>query len=112
MVIRLSEMGMRLTRISMRERRPWAWRLYCARRRRARSVTAAALALCVAPRVCSGTWRDRTLELEVIYQGLLLSYREAGPRLLNRASVMRCSGWRAGLDRDCGVVRARGGRWA
>lgn len=40
MVIRRSEMGMRLTRISMRERRPWAWRLYWARSLRARSVTA------------------------------------------------------------------------
>lgn len=38
-----SAMGMRLTRISMRVRRPWAWRWYCARNFRARSVTADAL---------------------------------------------------------------------
>lgn len=41
----LNDMGMRLTRISMRVRRPCAWRLYCARNFRARSVTMNALAL-------------------------------------------------------------------
>lgn len=39
----LNAIGMRLTRISMRVRRPWAWRLYCARSFRARSVTDDAL---------------------------------------------------------------------
>lgn len=39
----LNDMGMRLTRISIRVRRPCAWRLYCARSFRARSVTTNAL---------------------------------------------------------------------
>lgn len=35
-----SDVGILLTRISIRDRRPCAWRLYCARSLRARSVTA------------------------------------------------------------------------
>lgn len=65
-------MGMRLTRISIRVRSPWAWRLYCARSFRARSVTVDALDVAPSWYVLAQL-RPHTFELEVVNERLLLA---------------------------------------
>lgn len=76
--------GIRLTRLSIRARRSFAWRAYCARSLRARSVTMAWLVDCQV----SDVSRERTFELQVVNQGLLLS--AGNTKLLPRRAVRRC----------------------
>lgn len=71
------DVGIRLTRISIRDRRPWAWRWYCARNLRARSVTAMGGQHYALARV--GPRARPTLQLQVIYQSLLLQETDDSP---------------------------------
>jgi hypothetical protein len=51
-----SARGIRLTRISIRDRRPCAWSIYCARSFLARSVTITTISMCLDLQKASSTY--------------------------------------------------------
>ena len=78
-------MGIRFTRLSIRARRSFAWRAYCARSLRARSVTMIVL---VGRSKESLVSEKPTFELQVVNKSLFLA--ACNPKLLLGGAACRC----------------------
>lgn len=117
-----SAVGIRLTRISTRDRSCWAWTLYWARNRRARSVTVVGIKQHVSIRDAlfsspsTHFTQIHTFQLKVVDEGLLLREGQAHLSLLDGAPVVGRAARHVGLalPRSCRrhyVVKAAATRY-